>query len=479
VVIAGARRFAVAGAVSIVALLVAVVISFEHPRTRAQWFVLEDRLLWRNPRVVRALEAALVDCSIEAWGSPLPIAAMIVQDKADPCAGDRLPSLLRPHLTPANQRILFAYLARHHVSDAATKRIVRAELVAGRPIPELAWRVLDAPDTSPRLRYEVAADVLASDATDGTSALERLPRVHGVGTLVMFQSFGDGNGSLRAVALEMLATPPPLRALPGDADGAAFQRWIAERTSLAIGPDLADVAREVARVHAGLLPRSVPSELYASLRSAPAGTCETVGPRCVRLLAQLLRVTRDRDLEPAPELWPELGKGATAAWLVDGAVEWVTRAATPEDRAMRILAIVAHPKHDGVGADPVGALTWGAGTPGAVAALASELARRADVPIELTVEGDGRLRVALPSATATIPSIGAPASPGPLPHPADLARAEALAVALELGDLTRARDVAGAFEDPDAPWVAALIGEVAARTPPPPLERPKKGTRRR
>ncbi len=451
-----------------------VALSIAHPRTRAGWFVLEDKLVWKNPRVTRELEAALADCSLQEWPSPLPIAAMIVQDKGDPCAGDRLPALLQPHLTPANERFLFEYLDRHRVSDTAMKRLVRAELVAHEPIPELAWRVLDSPETSPRLRYEIASDVLASDASDRGVALERLPRIHGIGSLVLFESFAEGDASVRSAVVDFLEAPPPVRVMPGDSEGAAFEHWVGDRTSAGFGLGLEDLGREITRAHTGLLPRDVPSELYGTLRGAPVGTCATVDDRCRHLLARFLRLTREEEVEPSAELWPELGRGALAAWLVDGASEWIARGTTSEERSARIRAAVAHPDHDGVGSDPVGVLTWGAGTPGAVGALASELARRADIPVEISIAVDGGLLVAFPSGSVTVPTIGSPIQPGPLPHPADLARVEALALALELGDLVRAQDLAGSFEDPGTPWIAALVGEVAVRTAPAPAKAKRK-----
>ena len=469
------RRLAIGLLITLLVAGILVAVSFSHPRTRAWWFVVEDKVVWRNPGVTRALEAALADCTIETWDSPLPLAAMIVQDKADPCPGDRLPALLQPHLTPANERMLGAYLGRHRVSETATKRFVRAELVAKEPVPELAWSVLEAPETSPRLRYEIASDVLASDASDRVGALERLPRIHGIGTLVLFESFAAGDSSLFPIVIDFLEAPPPIRALPGDSDGAAFGAWMVDRSGGGLGLDREDLAREVDRVHRGLLPRTVPTALYGTLRSAPQGTCVAVDEACLRLMADLLRVVRDDGGEPPQELWPELGDGALTAWVVDGAAAWI--AAVPsEERAARILAAVAHPGHDGIGHDPIAALTWGAGTPGATAALVDELARRADVSVQLEVSADGGLAIAFPNASATVPTIGGADREGPLAHPADLARAEALQTALQLGDLVRAEDVAASLEDPSTPWLAPLVGELRARTAPPP---PKKARRRR
>ena len=467
------RRLAIGLLITLLVAGVLLALSFSYPRTRAWWFVVEDKVVWRNPRVTRELEAALADCSIQAWPSPIPIAAMIVQDKGDPCPGDRLPALLQPHLTPTNERILGAYLGRHRVSETATKRFVRAELVAREPVPALAWKLLEASETSPRLRYEIASDVLASDASDRVAALERLPRIHGIGTLVLFESFAAGDPSLFPMVIDFLEAPPPVRALQGDPDGAAFRAWMVDRAGSGLGLDRDDLAREVDRVHRGLLPRTVPTALYGTLRSATPGTCEAVDERCLRLMAELLRLVRDESEVPA--LWPELGDGALTAWSVESAVRWV--AAVPsEERATRILATVAHPAHDGIGHDPIAALTWGAGTPGATAALVDELARRADVSVELEVSMDGGLQITFPSATATVRTIGAAERAGPLAHPGDLARAEALATALGLGDLIRAQDLAASLEDPTTPWIAPLVGELNARTAPPP---PKKKVRKR
>jgi hypothetical protein len=88
--------------------------------------------------------------------------------------------------------------------------------------------------------------------------------------------------------------------------------------------------------------------------------------------------------------------------------------------------------------------------------------------VELSVTNDGGLQIAFPNVTATVPTIGGAERAGPLAHPADLARAEALATALELGDLVRAQDIAAALEDPSVPWIASLVGELSARTAPPP-----------
>jgi hypothetical protein len=470
------RRFAIAALLVASVAVVFVGLSFQHPRTRAWWFVLEDKVVWRNPRVTRGLEAALADCTIQVWSSPLPLAAMIVQDKADPCPGDRVPALLQPHLTPTNERILLAYLARHRVSETATKRFVRAELAANEPVSELAWKLLEAPETSPRLRYEIASDVLASDASDRIGALERLPRIHGIGTLVLFESFAAGDASLTPMVIDFLEAPPPIRALEGDPDGVAFRTWIVDRAGSGLGLDREDLAREVDRVHRGLLPRNVPMALYATLRSAPSGTCESVDEPCLRLMAGLLRMVRDDDSEPPPELWPELGDGALTAWIVESATRWITAVPT-EEGAARILAAVVHPAHDGAGHDPIATLTWGAGTPGATAALVDELARRAGVTVQLEVASDGGLQIAFPTVAATVPTIGAAERAGALPHPADLARAEALASALALSDLVRAQDVAATFEDPTVAWIASLVGELTARTAPPPPK--KKGRKRR
>jgi hypothetical protein len=468
------RRLAIGLLLALLVLGALIALSLAHPRSRAAWFVLEDHLVWRNPSVTRELETALADCSVREWKSVVPIAAMIIQDKGDPCDGDRLPLLLQPHLTAEGERMLLDYLERHRVSDAALERFVRAETISQKPIPDLAWRVLDAPETSPRLRYEIASDVLASDASDRDLALERLPRIHGIGTLVLFESFAEGDESFRGTVIDFLESPPPLRALPGDPDGTAFQHWIGDRTGAGLGLSLEDLSREITRAHTGLLPRDVPSELYGTLRSAMPGTCATVDARCRRLLARLLRLTHEEDVEPPAGLWPELGKGALTAWLVDGASEWVVRGASIEERSARILAVVAHPDHDGVGNDPVGALTWGAGTPGAVAALVGELSRRADVPVELSIMDDGGLHVAFPPLSSSVPTIGGAVRPGPLAHPADLARAEAIELALELGDLVRAQDLAAALEDPNTPWIAALVGELMVRTAPPPPTPKKK-----
>jgi hypothetical protein len=352
------------------------------------------------------------------------------------------------------------------------KRIVRAELVPAAPIPELAWKVLEAPGTSPRLRYEVAADVLASDASDRAAALERLPRVHGVGTLVLVESFAAG-APLRAQMSELLESAIAIRALPGDPSGETFDRWLMERAGAGVGLRLQDLAAQVARVHTGLLPRDVPSDLYASLRRSPSGTCAQPDEPCRRLLADVLRATTDESGEPPPELWPELGKGALSAWLVDGTSGWIARAPTEGERTARIVAAIAHPEHDGLGADPVAALTWGAGTAGVTAALASELARRAGVAVDLSVNESGVLHVAL--ATTALDVAGA-AYAGPLPHPSDLLRADAIRQALELGDLIRAQDVAAAFEDPTTAWAASRLGEIRALEPPAPA---KKKQRRR
>ena len=464
------RRLAIGLLVTVIVAVALVLVSLTNQRTRAWWFVAEDKVVWRNPRVTSALEAALADCTIETWRSPLPLAAMIVQDKADPCPGDRLPALLQPHMTPANEQFLLAYLDRHRVSETALKRFVRAELSAKKPVPALAWNLLEAPETSPRLRYEIAADVLASDASDRIAALERLPRIHGIAALVLFEIFAAGDPALFRIVIDFLEAPPPIRALPGDPDGASFRTWMIDRAGRGLGFDREDLAREVDRVHRGLLPRDVPSDLYATFRRAPPGTCSTVDDPCLQLLAALLRVVRDESGEPMADLWPELGDGALTAWVVDGVARW-TAAAPSEERAARILAAVVHPEHDGVGHDPIAALTWGAGTPGATAALVDELARRSDVSVQLEVSADGGLAIAFPNASATVPTIGGAERAGPLAHPGDLARTETLATALELGDLVRAEDIAAALEDPSTPWVAPLVGELRARTAPPP---PKK-----
>jgi hypothetical protein len=162
--------------------------------------------------------------------------------------------------------------------------------------------------------------------------------------------------------------------------------------------------------------------------------------------------------------------------MVGGVVSWIA-AAPPEERAARILAAVVHPEHDGVGHDPIAAFTWGAGTPGATAALVDELARRVDVSVQLEVSADGGLTIAFPNVSATVPTIGAADRAGPLAHPADLARAETLATLLQLGDLVRAADIAASVEDPSTPWIAPLVGELGARTAPPPPKRT--GHRRR
>ena len=471
------RRLAAVFLVVVIVAVALALLSFTNERTRAWWYVAEDEVVWRNPRVTRALEAALADCTVETWRSPLPLAAMIVQDKADPCPGDRLPALLRPHMTPANEEILLAYLDRHRVSDTALKRFVRAELVAKKPISALAWNLLEAPVTSPRLRYEIAADVLASDASDRTAALDRLPRIHGIGTLVLFDAFAAGDPALTEMVVEFLEAPPPIRALPGDPDGASFRTWMFDRAGRGLGLDRKDLTQELDRVHRGLLPRDVPSELYATLRSAPPGTCDAVDHACFRLLASLLSVEREDTGEPPPELWPELGDGALTAWVVDGVASWIA-AAPSEERAARILAAVVHPEHDGVGHDPIAALTWGAGTPGATAALVDELARRTDVSVQLAVSTDGGLAITFPSMSATVPTIGAADRAGPLAHPADLARTEALSTALELDDLVRAQDLAASLEDPSTPWVAPLVEALRVRTAPP-QSPPKKVRKRR
>ena len=471
------RRLAIGLLGTVIVAVVLVLLSFTNERTRAWWYVAEDKVVWRNPRVTRALEAALADCTVATWRSPLPLAAMIVQDKADPCPGDRLPDLLRPHMTPANEQILLAYLDRHRVSETALKRFVRAELVAKKPIPALAWNLLEAPETSPRLRYEIASDVLASDASDRIAALERLPRIHGIGTLVLFEAFAAGDPGLHPMVVDFLEAPPPIRALPGDPDGEAFRAWMLDRAGGGLGLDREDLAREVDRVHRGLLPRDVPSELYATLRRAPAGTCEAVDTHCLQLLAALLRVAREDNGEPPPELWPELGDGALTAWMVDGVASWVA-AAPSEERAARILGVIVHPRHDGVGHDPIAALTWGAGTPGATAALVDEIARRVDVSAQLEVTSDGSLSIAFPSESATVPTIGGAERAGPLAHPADLARTEALATALALGDLVHAQDLAASLEEPSTPWVAPLVGDLNARTAPPPPTKKKMRKRR-
>jgi hypothetical protein len=104
------------------------------------------------------------------------------------------------------------------------------------------------------------------------------------------------------------------------------------------------------------------------------------------------------------------------------------------------------------------------------------LARRADVSVQLAVSADGGLSITFPNASATVSTIGAADRAGPLAHPADLARAEALATALELGDLVHAQDIAAALEDPSTPWIAPLVAELGVRTAPPP---PKKKVRKR
>ena len=92
------------------------------------------------------------------------------------------------------------------------------------------------------------------------------------------------------------------------------------------------------------------------------------------------------------------------------------------------------------------------------------------------MSSDGSLAIAFPNLSATVPTIGGAEYAGPLPHPADLARTEALATALELGDLVRAEDIAASLEDSSTPWVAPLVGELKVRTAPPP---PKKKVRKR